>query len=86
MPVWGYLPWNDGLVLPERHLGLVPVGEDTAFQRVCAALGSAAERTIDISAVIAAAQLAPALEVPADDVPVRCSDDGMHRRGAGCRL
>ena len=37
--VWGYLPWNDGLVLPERHLGLVPVGEDAAFQRVCAELG-----------------------------------------------
>jgi cobyrinic acid a,c-diamide synthase len=36
--VWGYLPWNDALVLPERHLGLVPVGEDAAFQRVCAEL------------------------------------------------
>ena len=51
--VWGYLPWDDGLVLPERHLGLVPVGEDAAFQRVCAELGAAADRTIDISAIIA---------------------------------
>lgn len=68
--VWGYLPWNDGLVLPERHLGLVPVGEDAAFQRVCAELGAAAERTIDIPALIAAAQSAPALEVPADGLPV----------------
>ena len=61
--VWGYLPWNDGLVLPERHLGLVPVGEDAAFQRVCAELGAAAERTIDISAILAAAHSAPALDV-----------------------
>src|SRR5262245_6290800 len=53
--VWGYLPWDDGLVLPERHLGLVPVGEDTAFQRVCAELGAAAERSIDIPAILTAA-------------------------------
>jgi cobyrinic acid a,c-diamide synthase len=67
--VWGYLPWNDGLVLPERHLGLVPVGEDAAFQRVCAALGTAAERTLDVSAIIAAAYSAPAFEGPAGDTP-----------------
>src|SRR5262245_15789200 len=52
VPVWGYLPWNDTLVLPERHLGLVPVGEDVAFQKVCRALGEAAERTIDIAALL----------------------------------
>jgi cobyrinic acid a,c-diamide synthase len=67
--VWGYLAWSDGLVLPERHLGLVPVGEDAAFQRVCAELGAAAARTIDIPAIIAAAQSAPALEVPVDGAP-----------------
>jgi cobyrinic acid a,c-diamide synthase len=69
VPVWGYLAWSDGLVLPERHLGLVPVGEDAAFQRVCAELGAAAERTIDLPAIITAAQSAPALEGPADDLP-----------------
>ena len=67
--VWGYLAWNDGLVLPERHLGLVPVGEDTVLQRVCAELGAAATRTIDIPALIAAAQSAPTLDVSVDDVP-----------------
>ena len=61
--VWGYLPWNDALVLPERHLGLVPVGEDAAFQRVCAELGAAAERTIDVAAILAAAHSAPPLDV-----------------------
>src|ERR671924_381926 len=65
--VWGYLAWNDGLVLPERHLGLVPVGEDAAFQRVCAALGTAAERTLDVSAIIAAAGSAPVFEGPTGD-------------------
>jgi cobyrinic acid a,c-diamide synthase len=68
--VWGYLPWDEGLVLPERHLGLVPVGEDAAFQRVCTELGVAAERSIDIPAIVTAAQLAPALDILPEDVPV----------------
>ena len=67
--VWGYLPWNDALVLPERHLGLVPVGEDAAFQRVCAELGAAAERTIDVAAILAAAHAAPVFDVPTAAVP-----------------
>jgi cobyrinic acid a,c-diamide synthase len=66
VPVWGYLPWDDGLVLPERHLGLVPVGEDAAFQRVCTALGAAAEHTIDMPSIINAAQSAAALEIAHD--------------------
>jgi len=66
VPVWGYLPWDDGLVLPERHLGLVPVGEDAAFQQVCRALAATAERTIDLPAIVAAAQAAPALEIDQD--------------------
>jgi cobyrinic acid a,c-diamide synthase len=68
--VWGYIPWNDGLVLPERHLGLVPVGEDAALRRVCAELGAIAERSIDLAAMMAAAQAATPLEIPVDDVPV----------------
>jgi cobyrinic acid a,c-diamide synthase len=68
MPVWGYLPWNEALVLPERHLGLVPVGEDVAFQKVCRALGEAAERSIEVEALLAAARSAPALDVVGDDM------------------
>jgi cobyrinic acid a,c-diamide synthase len=63
VPVWGYLPWEDTLVLPERHLGLVPVEEDGKFHAVCSALGEAAERTIGLGAIIAAARAAPMLEV-----------------------
>jgi cobyrinic acid a,c-diamide synthase len=64
--VWGYLPWEDTLVLPERHLGLVPVEEDVKFQEVCSALGQVAERTLNLEAIIAAARAAPTLEVPTD--------------------
>jgi cobyrinic acid a,c-diamide synthase len=64
--VWGYLAWDDGLVLPERHLGLVPVGEDAAFQKVCAELGTAAARSIEMQSIIDAAHSAPPLEIPSD--------------------
>jgi cobyrinic acid a,c-diamide synthase len=63
LPVWGYLGWDEALVLPERHLGLVPVEEDAAFQRVCTALGEAAARTIDVDAVLAAAQHVMPLQI-----------------------
>jgi cobyrinic acid a,c-diamide synthase len=66
VPVWGYLPWDEALVLPERHLGLVPVGEDAAFHQVVAALGDAVARTVDLDAMIAAARATPALEQPAE--------------------
>src|SRR5918996_5124403 len=66
VPVWGYLPWDDALVLPERHLGLVPVGEDAAFQKVCRALAAIAERSIDLSAIVTAAQAALLLEIDRD--------------------
>jgi len=65
IPVWGYLPWADELLVPERHLGLVPVGEDAAFQAVCSALGETAHRLLDLDAVLAAAWAAPALPDPA---------------------
>jgi cobyrinic acid a,c-diamide synthase len=66
VPVWGYLAWNDELVLPERHLGLVPVGEDAAFHQVAAALGEASAHTIDLDAIIAAARSTPILAKPID--------------------
>jgi cobyrinic acid a,c-diamide synthase len=43
------------------------VGEDAAFQRVCAELGTATEGTVDVTAILAAAHRAPALDVPAGE-------------------
>jgi cobyrinic acid a,c-diamide synthase len=69
VPVWGYFPWDEALLLPERHLGLVPVGEDAAFHQVATALGEAAARTVDLDAIIAAARATPALEPMAAEMP-----------------
>jgi cobyrinic acid a,c-diamide synthase len=65
--VWGYLPWDRTLVLPERHLGLVPVEEAAAFQQVCAQLGETAARYMDLDPLLAAAQAALPLEVPDEE-------------------
>jgi cobyrinic acid a,c-diamide synthase len=71
VPVWGYLSWDEALVVPERHLGLVPVEEDVAFRRVCTALGDAAAETIDVQAILTSAQRAAALALsgPAETQP-----------------
>jgi len=63
VPVWGYLPWEDALVLPERHLGLVPVEEEAAFRAICARLGEVATQYLDLDALLTTARAAPALEV-----------------------
>jgi cobyrinic acid a,c-diamide synthase len=73
------------LVLPERHLGLVPVEEDAAFQQVCRALAASAERTLDLPAIIAAAQAAPTLEIDQDvsvAVPANRARIGVARDAA----
>lgn len=52
IPVAGYLPRRDDLVLPERHLGLIPAAEDPVQQEFFDRLISQIEETIDISRLI----------------------------------
>ena len=56
IPVLGLVPRDDGLALPERHLGLVQAGEHDNIQQI---LDGAAERcatSIDIDALLALAR------------------------------
>ncbi|HXE45901.1 MAG TPA: cobyrinate a,c-diamide synthase [Conexibacter sp.] len=62
VPVLGALRRDERVRAPERHLGLVPAGERE--ERARAALGAltaAAERHIDLDAVLALARAAPSL-------------------------
>ena len=55
VPVMGAVPRDEKLILPERHLGLVQAGEHADLAARLDALAQAAERFIDLDAVIAAA-------------------------------
>lgn len=55
IPVFGVLPRDAALSLPERHLGLVQAGEHTNLTALMDQLAATAERCFDLDAIIAAA-------------------------------
>jgi cobyrinic acid a,c-diamide synthase len=59
IPVIGALPRDEALAIPDRHLGLVPRSEDEGLVPAVAACRAAAERHIDLDAVLAIARAAP---------------------------
>ena len=65
LPVLGALPKNRAWRIPDRHLGLVPVGEDDSLYRAVEAARRGAEECLDLEAIISLARAAPSLPVPA---------------------
>lgn len=63
IPFIGTLPWDARLVLPERHLGLIPAQERSA-ERAIEALGEAVEAHMDLDLVLRIGRQAPPLVVP----------------------
>jgi cobyrinic acid a,c-diamide synthase len=64
VPVWGYLPREAAAAVPERHLGLLPAAEAEGLTAILEALADLVESHVDISAILAAAEAAPALPLP----------------------
>jgi cobyrinic acid a,c-diamide synthase len=58
LPVLGALARDAGLVLPERHLGLVQAGETADLERRLDRLADAAERALDLDRIVAIADAA----------------------------
>jgi cobyrinic acid a,c-diamide synthase len=61
IPVLGALPANPALTVPDRHLGLVPVGEEDRNAAAIEACREAAEQGCALDALLAVAASAPAL-------------------------
>ena len=56
IPVFGALPREAALALPERHLGLVQAGEHHDLAALTHRLATVAERQLDLDAIVAAAE------------------------------
>ena len=64
IPVFGALPRNEAVSLPERHLGLVQAGETLGLDGRLDALADFVEAHVDVAAVIEAARSAPSPALP----------------------
>ena len=64
IPVFGALPRNEAVALPERHLGLVQAGETQGLDERLEALADFIEAHVDVAAVIKTARGAPSPTLP----------------------
>ena len=55
LPIFGVLPRDAALSLPERHLGLVQAAEHADLAALIERLATTAERSLDLDAIVAAA-------------------------------
>lgn len=61
LPVVGALPRDEGLTIPDRHLGLIPRAEGEVLAPVVEACRRAAELYLDLDAVLDLARTAPSV-------------------------
>jgi len=77
VPVLGVIPRLPQVVVPSRHLGLIPVAErQPAALEAVAALSSMAREYLDLDALIELAGTAPDLEVPPWDPAAEVARSG----------
>lgn len=62
IPVLGVLPRHESLTIPDRHLGLIPRGEEEELLPALAACREAVAANLDLDAVIHIARSAPPFE------------------------
>jgi len=65
LPVLGWLPREPKLLIPERHLGLVPTAEPGPWREFTQAAGDAVGRHLNLDRLLSLARQAPPLDEPA---------------------
>jgi cobyrinic acid a,c-diamide synthase len=66
LPVLGWLPRDEALRVPERHLGLIPTSEPGRWEEFIRGAGDLAARHLDLDQLLAIARQAPPLPAAAD--------------------
>ncbi|MGB9803323.1 cobyrinate a,c-diamide synthase, partial [Desulfofundulus sp.] len=72
VPVLGVVPRGKKLVIPDRHLGLVPAGERDELQQALEEIARVARECLDVEGILALARQAPPLE----EIPGGCETAG----------
>ncbi len=73
-PVFGWLPREARLMVPERHLGLVPTVEPGAWQSFLAAASDLVEQHLDVDRLLEISRQAPPLEPVAKPVRLHAGE------------
>ena len=85
VPVLGYIPERKEFALPSRHLGLVTPEELPAFHTWLEALADTLEETLDLTALLSAAEGAPDLPAPSAKAPEEGAESAARVRIAVSR-
>lgn len=81
LPVWGALPKDVRIGIPERHLGLALPAHNPAFADALRAMAEAWERHVDLDAVVSAAGAAKRLARPRSVAAGLLSGESPKRMG-----
>lgn len=80
IPVVGYLPRDERLQLPERHLGLVPSNERRGWQKILGPLAVRIRQGVDLEAVVRLSRRTESLEGDGKSSGPKVSPQGSRSR------
>ncbi len=75
LPVFGWVPQDPALEIPERHLGLIPTSEPGRWDTFLRAAANAIEHHVDLEALLSLART-PAPPPPSSNVPPSSAPGG----------
>lgn len=83
VPVLGVLPKSKKVEIPDRHLGLIPAGEQDQLQDRIALLGDLVKEHVDVERLLQGGGSAAPLPTAPIEIASSCGKNGEDRRAAG---